>query len=166
MFNFVSLKTVNRDNGHQRGIFCKTRSIIVQQKLLCMVTSSNGNLFRATGHSCGEFTGHRWIPRTKASDAELWCFLFICAWINGWVNNHKAGDLGRHRAHYDVTVMERENRNVEKLRDSYTWSFITDASFIHLYVHTRTLHVPSPAIITHIFPWLDQCQIPRFISSI
>ena len=22
----------------------------------------------------GEFTGHRWIPRTKASDAELWCF--------------------------------------------------------------------------------------------
>ena len=22
----------------------------------------------------GEFTGHRWILRTKASDAELWCF--------------------------------------------------------------------------------------------
>ena len=28
---------------------------------------------------CGEFTGHRWIPHTKASDAELWCFFFICA---------------------------------------------------------------------------------------
>ena len=25
---------------------------------------------------CGEFTGHRWIPLTKASDAELWCFFF------------------------------------------------------------------------------------------
>ena len=25
---------------------------------------------------CGEFTGHRWIPRTKASVAELWCFLW------------------------------------------------------------------------------------------
>ena len=24
----------------------------------------------------GKFTGHRWIPRTKASDAELWCFLW------------------------------------------------------------------------------------------
>ena len=24
----------------------------------------------------GEFTGHRWIPRTKASDAELWCFIW------------------------------------------------------------------------------------------
>ena len=25
---------------------------------------------------CGEFTGQRWIPLTKASDAELWCFLW------------------------------------------------------------------------------------------
>ena len=25
---------------------------------------------------CGGFTGHRWIPRTKASDTELWCFLW------------------------------------------------------------------------------------------
>ena len=40
----------------------------------CMMTSSNGNLFRVTGLLCGEFTGHRWIPRTKPSDAELWCF--------------------------------------------------------------------------------------------
>ena len=40
---------------------------------------------------------------TKASDAELWYF-FICAWINGWVNNHGAGDLRHHRAHYAVTV--------------------------------------------------------------
>ena len=36
-----------------------------------MMTSSNGNIFRVTGHLCGGFTGPRWIPRTKASDAEL-----------------------------------------------------------------------------------------------
>ena len=41
-----------------------------------MMTSSNGNIFRVTGHLWGEFTGHRWILRTKASDAELWCFLW------------------------------------------------------------------------------------------
>ena len=41
----------------------------------CMMTSSNGNIFRVTGHLCWEFTGPRWLPRTKASDAELWCFL-------------------------------------------------------------------------------------------
>ena len=32
-------------------------------------------------------------------------FCLICTWINGWVNNRGAGDLRRHRAHYDVTVM-------------------------------------------------------------
>ena len=32
--------------------------------------------FRVTVLLCGEFTGHRWIPRTKASDAELWCFIW------------------------------------------------------------------------------------------
>ena len=30
--------------------------------------------FRVTGPLCGGFVGHRWIPLTKASDAELWCF--------------------------------------------------------------------------------------------
>ena len=24
---------------------------------------------------CWEFTGHRWVPLTQTSDAELWCFL-------------------------------------------------------------------------------------------
>ena len=32
-------------------------------------------------------------------------FSLICIWINGWVNNRKAGDLRRYRIHYDVTVM-------------------------------------------------------------
>ena len=53
---------------------------------------------------CGEFTGHRWIPLTKASGAELWFFL-ISAWINGWVNNREVGDMKRHRTNYDVTVI-------------------------------------------------------------
>ena len=32
-------------------------------------------------------------------------FSLICVWINGWVNNHEAGDLRRYCAHYDVIVM-------------------------------------------------------------
>ena len=32
-------------------------------------------------------------------------FSFICAWLNGWINTHEAGDWRRHRAHYDVIVM-------------------------------------------------------------
>ena len=47
-----------------------------QDYFIDMMTSSNGNIFRVTGHLCGEFTGLRWIPLTKASDAELWYFLW------------------------------------------------------------------------------------------
>ena len=61
--------------------------------------------FPLTGPLCGEFTGHRWIPLTKASDAELWCFRWSAPWINSWVNNREAGDLRRHRTHYDAIVM-------------------------------------------------------------
>ena len=43
---------------------------------ISMMTSSNGKIFRVTGHLCGEFTGHRWIPLSKASVAELWYFLW------------------------------------------------------------------------------------------
>ena len=32
-------------------------------------------------------------------------FSLICAWMNRWVKNREAGDLRRHRAHYDVTAM-------------------------------------------------------------
>ena len=32
-------------------------------------------------------------------------FSLTCAWMNYWVNNREAGDLRRHHAHFDVTVM-------------------------------------------------------------
>ena len=73
-----------------------------------MMTSSNGNIFRVTGPFCGEISGHRWIPRTKASDAELWCFLWTAHWINSWVNNRGVGDWVRHCVHYDVIVLSRD----------------------------------------------------------
>ena len=41
-----------------------------------MTKSSNGNIFRVTGPLRREFIGHRYIPLTKASDAELWSFLW------------------------------------------------------------------------------------------
>ena len=62
-----------------------------------MMKSSNGNIFRVTGHLCGEFTGLRWRGALILS--------LICVWINSWVNNSKTGDLRRYRVHYDVSVM-------------------------------------------------------------
>ena len=41
----------------------------------------------------------------KGQWREALMFSLICAWINSWVNNGDAGNLKRHRAHYDVIVM-------------------------------------------------------------
>ena len=49
---------------------------VIVTRYIAMMTSSNGYIFRVTGPLFGEFTGQRWIPLTKASDAELWCFLW------------------------------------------------------------------------------------------
>ena len=56
--------------------FIMMRTKMITVVITVMMTSSNGNILRVTGHLCGEFTGHRWIPRSKASDAELWYFLW------------------------------------------------------------------------------------------
>ena len=43
-------------------------------------------------------------------------FSSICAWINDWVNNHAAGDLRRHRGHFDVNVMHRPHEDGSTFR--------------------------------------------------
>ena len=50
---------------------------------------------------------HRWPVNSphKGQWRGALVFSLICAWISGWVNDRGVGDLRRHRAHYDVTVM-------------------------------------------------------------
>ena len=67
----------------------------------CMMTSSNGNIFRVIGPLC-------WSPvdsphRGKWRGALV--FSLIYAWTNDWANNLDTSDLRRHSAHYDVTVI-------------------------------------------------------------
>ena len=59
------------------------------------MTSSNGNIFRVTGHLC---------PHKGQWRGSL-VFSLIYLWINGWVNNREAGDLRRCRTHYDVSAI-------------------------------------------------------------
>ena len=60
------------------------------------MTSSNGSIFRVTGHLCGnspvtgEFPAQR--PVTRSFDV-----FFDMRLINGWVNNRETGDLRRYR---------------------------------------------------------------------
>ena len=47
----------------------------------------------------------------------------ICARINGWVNNREAGDLRRHRVHYDV-IVKKEFHVLQWHRSSKHYGFI------------------------------------------
>ena len=60
---------------------------------------------------------HRWPVNSphKGQWRGALMFSLICARINGWVNNGKAGDLRRHRAHYDVIVMKSLSRIAKAL---------------------------------------------------
>ena len=64
--------------------------------------SSKGNIFRVIGPLRGEITGHRWIPLTKASDAELWYFLWSAPeqTVEQAIKTQGIWDT-----HHDVTVM-------------------------------------------------------------
>ena len=57
----------------------------------------------------GEFVAQRPVTRSLV-------FSSICAWINGRVNSREAGDLRRHRAHYDVTAMNCDTRDFARSR--------------------------------------------------
>ena len=52
-----------------------------------------------------QISSHRWIPLTKASDMELWCFLRSTPEQTVEQTNWDASDLRCHDTHYDVTVM-------------------------------------------------------------
>ena len=101
-------------------------------RLQDMMTSSSGNIFRVTSPLCGEFTGDQWIIHTKASCAELWCFLWISPWINGWVNSREAGVLRSYRCHYDVIVM-----------DQYCQGHVS-----HSFISIKPQRHPSPLLYT------------------
>ena len=82
-----------------------TKHYIWLDKACCVMWKHQMETFSALLAICagnspvtGEFSAQR--PVTRSFDVTL-----ICTWINGWVSNREAGDLGRHRTYYDVTIM-------------------------------------------------------------
>ena len=99
------LKAVHVDQSSHRICFtCDTACGLQWWWLVHKMTASNGNIFRVTGPLwgnspvTGEFPVQR--PGMRSFDA-----VFDLHLNKGWVNNREAGDLRRHRAHYDVIVM-------------------------------------------------------------
>ena len=61
---------INLDISYHMECVDSNSKLIKQVNYFDMMKSSNANIFRVTGPLCGE------IHRTKARDAELWCFLW------------------------------------------------------------------------------------------
>ena len=103
-----------------------------------MMTSSNGNIFRITGHLCGEFTGPGEFPAQRPVTRSL-MFSLICVWINDWINNRQAGDLRRYSAHYDVTLVATATamtKNDAKLTVHRCSNFLSSIAVIFTIINT------------------------------
>ena len=61
-------------------------------------------------------------------------FPLICTRINAWVNNSEAGDLRRHRAHYDVVVMYCYERMLF-VYDKNAWRAVTRSFDVFFDLH-------------------------------
>ena len=91
------------DDSHHEGPVIRKSFHIITSPPYIMMTSSNGNIFRVIGHLCGEFTGHRWIPRTKPVTRSFDVFFDLClhkklskqSW--GWWFETLSHPLWRHR---------------------------------------------------------------------
>ena len=104
----ISVNTSTSQNVILRSLMGENMITLIQYKRLChydnMMTSSNANIFRVTGHF---LRGIHWSPVNSPRKGQ-WCgalmFSLIYVWINGWINNREAGDLRRYRTHYDIIV--------------------------------------------------------------
>ena len=108
-------------------------SLMLGMRKLPSVVSKNGvnsRYWPFWGGGGGESTGHRWIPFTRASNAELWCFFDVR--LNKRPSKKSICDLSRHGVHNDVTVMRSPEPTIH-------WSLRTWSSLKYAYqTPTRT----------------------------
>ena len=85
-------------------------------------------------------------------------FSLIWAWINGWVNNHEAGDLRYHRSCYDVTVMIQGNITRVKLAHIFVTFYSMTVTIGQSY---KSHNAPVPYHTIHRFG----TKMSRFCSN-
>ena len=97
---WFQLTANNYKHGLKKMLYMSANCLPFMGKDDLMMTSSNGNIFRVTGHLCRSLVNS---PHKGQWRGAL-MFSLIRVWIKGWVNNREAGDLRRYRGHYDVIV--------------------------------------------------------------
>ena len=98
------------------------------------------------------------IPAQRPAMRNFWCFFWSANGINGWINNREAGDLSRHLAHYDVTVMETFIGEC-----AAAWQGKPKTARINLFKHIEHNKVIMSSYvwdeIIHPFPNLNDCTV-------
>ena len=129
-----------------------------------MMTSSNGNIFRVTGHLCGEFTGHQQIPRIKASEADFDVFFDLrlnkrlSKQLWGWWFGMPSYPLWRH-CNVKMSPYHYRDPHVKDYKNP-----------LHLDVVDRYLHrmgdktIPGeapPSLESFYPPWVARIDLPQ-----
>ena len=97
--------------------------------------------FRVTGPLCEEFTVHRWIPRTKASDEELWFFfdLRLSEQSWGWWFEMPSRPWWRHSNEFAfLSYSTRQNKAIPG--HLIPWMLLT-REFSHMIIHRDYLMI-------------------------
>ena len=93
-----------------------------------MITWSNGNIFRVTGH-----LSH------KGQWRRALIISLICGCIT--INNREAGDWRRHRTHYDVTVMKSYDGASDTIILRWPWGARNYKEINGCQLNCMTMHV-------------------------
>ena len=106
-------------------------------------------------HQMGTFSallGPLWGKSTSH-----WCgalmFSLICAWSYGWANNQDAGDVRRHCAHYDVTVIWPVLASYQSAGNNFVYWILLQLWYARKFAVgcIRTVFLPSPLSSNQLF---------------
>ena len=115
----VDLSLIKETSQYQGRWWMNYRKLVVSlPKESFMMTSSNGHIFRITCRLWGESTGQRhWSPVDSPHKGH-WRGALMVSLLNEQLQSD-AGDLGRHRTHYYVTVEIPHSCTKPSIYDTY-----------------------------------------------
>ena len=99
-----------------------------------------------------------WGEFTEGQRRGALKFHLICRWTYGWANHWDAGDLRRHRAHYDVTVILGPSW-IHVMSSLIGWNAPNSAPVcIDKHRYHETLHACAPVFLAaakQLYDWLS-----------
>ena len=106
LYSLVALKVVVKTTSSAANDY-KVDTVAIHSVSVYILLSHDDVIKRKHFPHYWPFLGESTGSPVDSPHKGHWTLMFslICAWTNGWANHRDAGDLRRHRADYDVTVM-------------------------------------------------------------